>query len=176
MRLNPTKCHYMCLGKNKENGKFNFGNIDQLMTSKAFQSSNFHSESQESFSSSEDRCWIRAWSNWSILLLSCSIDGSLTSGSISGNGSNGSKQICPFFSAFVNPKPFVIKPLEVTCSPFRCGHVIVEISKPFRMNRFYSSKSEFNLDLFDFFTFAFFDLFLGVFNIFPSVFWVIPFL
>ena len=25
--LNPTKCHYMCLGKNKENDTFNFGNI-----------------------------------------------------------------------------------------------------------------------------------------------------
>ena len=25
--LNPTKCHYMCLGKNKENDIFNFGNI-----------------------------------------------------------------------------------------------------------------------------------------------------
>ena len=27
MSLNPTKCHYMCLGKNKENDTFNFGNI-----------------------------------------------------------------------------------------------------------------------------------------------------
>ena len=27
MTLNPTKCHYMCLGKNKENNTFNFGNI-----------------------------------------------------------------------------------------------------------------------------------------------------
>ena len=25
--LNPTKCHYICLGKNKENDTFNFGNI-----------------------------------------------------------------------------------------------------------------------------------------------------
>ena len=37
--------------------------------------------------------------------------------------------------------------------PFGCGHVIVEINKPFRMNRFYGSKSEFNLDLFYFSTF-----------------------
>ena len=27
MTLNPTKCHYMSLGKNKENNTFNFGNI-----------------------------------------------------------------------------------------------------------------------------------------------------
>ena len=27
MSLNPTKCHYMCLGKNKENDTFNFENI-----------------------------------------------------------------------------------------------------------------------------------------------------
>ena len=27
MSLNPTKCRYMCLGKNKENGTFNFENI-----------------------------------------------------------------------------------------------------------------------------------------------------
>ena len=27
MSLNPTNCHYMCLGKNKENDTFNFGNI-----------------------------------------------------------------------------------------------------------------------------------------------------
>ena len=27
MSLNPTKCHYMCHGKNKENDKFNFGKI-----------------------------------------------------------------------------------------------------------------------------------------------------
>ena len=27
MNLNPTKCLYMCLGKNKENDEFNFGNI-----------------------------------------------------------------------------------------------------------------------------------------------------
>ena len=26
MSLNPTTCHYMCLGKNKENDTFNFGN------------------------------------------------------------------------------------------------------------------------------------------------------
>ena len=27
MNLNPTKCLYMCLGKNKENDTLNFGNI-----------------------------------------------------------------------------------------------------------------------------------------------------
>ena len=27
MSLNLTKCHYICLGKNKENNAFNFGNI-----------------------------------------------------------------------------------------------------------------------------------------------------
>ena len=27
MSLNLTKCHYICLGKNKENNTFNFGNI-----------------------------------------------------------------------------------------------------------------------------------------------------
>ena len=27
MSLNPTKFHYMCLGKNKENDAVNFGNI-----------------------------------------------------------------------------------------------------------------------------------------------------
>ena len=27
MSLNPTKCHYICLVKNKENDTFNFGNI-----------------------------------------------------------------------------------------------------------------------------------------------------
>ena len=27
MSLNPTKCHYICLGKNQENYTFNFGNI-----------------------------------------------------------------------------------------------------------------------------------------------------
>ena len=27
MSLNPTKSHYMCFGKNKENDKFNFVNI-----------------------------------------------------------------------------------------------------------------------------------------------------
>ena len=27
MSLYPTKCHYMCLGKSKENDTFNFGNI-----------------------------------------------------------------------------------------------------------------------------------------------------
>ena len=46
---------------------------------------------------------------------SCSTDGSLTSGSISANGSNGSKQISPFFSAFGIPA--ALQPLEITCSP-----------------------------------------------------------
>ena len=27
MSLNLTKCHYICLGKNKKNNTFNFGNI-----------------------------------------------------------------------------------------------------------------------------------------------------
>ena len=27
MSLNPTKCHFMCPGKSKENDAFNFGNI-----------------------------------------------------------------------------------------------------------------------------------------------------
>ena len=27
MSLNPTKCHYMCLGENKKNDTFNFDNI-----------------------------------------------------------------------------------------------------------------------------------------------------
>ena len=27
MSLNPTKCHYICLGKNKEKDTFNFENI-----------------------------------------------------------------------------------------------------------------------------------------------------
>ena len=45
---------------------------------------------------------------------SCSTDGSLTSGSISANGSNGSKQVSPFFSAFGIPA--ALQPLEITCS------------------------------------------------------------
>ena len=88
---------------------------------------------------------------WSILLSSCSTDGSLTSESISANGSNGTKQVFPFFSAFVIPA--VLQSPEINLSPFGCGHVILEINKLFRMNRFPGSKSEFNRDLFDFFTF-----------------------
>ena len=64
----------------------------------------------------------------------------------------GSKQVSPFFSAFVIPEE-----LRATWSnlfPFGCGHVILEITKSFRMNRFKGSKSEFNLDLFDFFIFT----------------------
>ena len=34
MSLNPTKCHYMCLGKNKENDTFNFGNISLKIVKK----------------------------------------------------------------------------------------------------------------------------------------------
>ena len=45
---------------------------------------------------------------------SCSTDGSLTSGSISANGSNGSKQVSPFFSALVIPAALQL--LEITCS------------------------------------------------------------
>ena len=45
---------------------------------------------------------------------SCSTDGSLTSGSISANGSNGSKQVSPFFSAVMIPA--ALESLEVTCS------------------------------------------------------------
>ena len=118
------------------------------ITSKISPSSNSHSESQESFSSSDDRCWIRPLSIWSMLLSSCPTDDSLTSGSISANGSNGSKQvsifqcICDLCSA-----PATWNNL----CPFECGHVIFEINKPFRINRFQGSKWEFNLDLFDFF-------------------------
>ena len=71
------------------------------ITSKTFPSSISHSESQESFSSLDGRCWIRPSSIWSILPSSCSTDDLLTSGSISANRSNGSKQVSPFFSAFV---------------------------------------------------------------------------
>ena len=66
-------------------------------------------------SSSDNRCWIRPSSIWSILLSSCSTDGSLTIGSISAHGSNGSKQVSEFFSAFVIPPAH--QPLEITCSP-----------------------------------------------------------
>ena len=117
------------------------------ITSKIFPSSDSHSESQESFSFLDDRCWVRPSSIWSILLSSCSTDGSLTSGSISVHGSNGSKQVSPFFSAFVPPATWN------NLFPFGYGHVILEINKRFRMNWFQGSKSEFNLDLFDFFTF-----------------------
>ena len=34
MSLNPTKCHYMCLGKNKENETCNFGNISLKIVKK----------------------------------------------------------------------------------------------------------------------------------------------
>ena len=57
----------------------------------------------------------------------------------------------PFFSAFVIPA--ALQSSEINLFPFGCGHVILEINKPFHMNRFQGSKSEFNLDLFDFFTF-----------------------
>ena len=46
---------------------------------------------------------------------SFSTDGSVTSGSISANGSNGSKQVSPVFSAFGIPA--ALQPLEITCSP-----------------------------------------------------------
>ena len=46
---------------------------------------------------------------------SCSTDGSLTSGSISANGSNCSKQVSKFFSAFGILA--ALQPLEITCSP-----------------------------------------------------------
>ena len=37
MSLNPTKCHHMYLGKNKENNTFNFGNISlKIVKEKSF--------------------------------------------------------------------------------------------------------------------------------------------
>ena len=49
--------------------------------------------------------------------------------------------------------PAALQSCEINLFPFGCGHVILEINKPFHMNQFQCSKSEFNLDLFDFFTF-----------------------
>ena len=46
---------------------------------------------------------------------SCSTDGSLTSGSISANGSNGFKQVSPFFICAFGI-PAALQPLEITCS------------------------------------------------------------
>ena len=117
-----------------------------------FPSSNFLSESQKSFSSLDDRCWIKPLSIWNILLSSYSTDGSHISESISANGSNGSTQVSQFFSAFVIP-PALHSP-EINLFPFGCGHVILEITKSFHMNRFQGIKSEFNLNLFDFFAFT----------------------
>ena len=85
------------------------------ITSKIFPSSNSHSESQESFSFSDDRYWIRPSSILRILLSSCSTDGSLAGGSISANGFNCTKQVSPFFSGFVIPAALQL--LEITCSP-----------------------------------------------------------
>ena len=99
------------------------------ITLKTHPSSNSHSESQESFSSLDDRCWIRPSSIWSILLSSCSTDGSTTNKRV--------QWLQTIFSIF--------KCLRNICSApatwnilflFRCGHVIVEINKSFRMNWF----------------------------------------
>ena len=99
------------------------------ITLKTHPSSNSHSESQESFSSLDDRCWIRPSSIWNILLSSCSTDGSTTNKRV--------QWLQTIFSIF--------KCLRNICSApatwnilflFRCGHVIVEINKSFRMNWF----------------------------------------
>ena len=50
----------------------------------------------------------------------------------------------------LNKIPAAPQSPEINLFPFGCGHVILEINKPFR---FQGRKSEFNLDLFNFFTF-----------------------
>ena len=93
------------------------------ITTKTIPSSNSRSESQESFLSSNSRCWIRPSSIWGILLSSCSTDGPLTSGSMSANGSNGSRQVSPFFNAFVIPGSAPASWNNLF--PFGCGYVVV---------------------------------------------------